>query len=280
MTHGSLRHKPGGPRILTTTKEVVTTASNDAEADWPSLRRVRTHEQVIAAIEQQILSGRLRTGDQLPPERQLAAMLGVGRASVREALRVLEGFGVLRANQGSGQVSGSTLVAAPSKAMTDLLRLHALLSNFTVDDIVEARIMMESWAARAAAERGDQAMLGELADLLRRMDDPSISSIEFNELDTQFHVSLSEASGNRLVGQVMQAIRDVMMSRMLSAFETIEDVPSTLEMLRRQHHELYSRVAAHDGEGAAECVADHIIGFYKTTPRGNLDALRVLPPER
>jgi GntR family transcriptional repressor for pyruvate dehydrogenase complex len=244
---------------------VVSTADNSDEADWSSLRKRRTHEHVLAAIEQQIVSGRLRAGDQLPPERQLADLLGVGRGSVREALRVLEGFGVLRANQGSGLASGSTLVTEPSEAMGYLLRLHALLSNFTTADIVDARIMSESWAARAAAERRDQATLAKLEALLGRMDDPGISSDDFNELDTQFHVTLCEASGNRLVAHLMQAIRDVTKSRMVAAFNTISDVPATLATLRRQHRDIYERIAAGDGAGAAERVATHIADFYKTS---------------
>lgn len=241
------------------------TAKNSGEADWRSFRRLRTHEQVIAAIEQQILSGRLGIGDQLPPERQLADLLNVGRTSVREALRVLEGFGVLRSHQGSGQSSGSTLVAEPSEAMTNLLRLHVLLSNFTTDDVVEARIVMEGWAARAAAKRCDQRTLDKLKGLLDEMDNPDISSYDFNELDTQFHVALCEASANRLVAHLMQAIRDVMKSRMVSTFETLGDVNATLATLRRQHRELYELIAAGDGDAAAEHVAAHIANFYKTS---------------
>ncbi len=69
---------------------------------WRPVPRVRSHELVIAAIEDQIMGGALKVGDPLPPERELAARLQVSRAGVREAIRVLEAQGVVRANVGAG----------------------------------------------------------------------------------------------------------------------------------------------------------------------------------
>ena len=81
--------------------------SNDA---WQPVRRLRTHEHVLAQIAERILDGRLQVGDRLPSERELVGALGVSRGSVREALRILESMGIVEANVGSGRDAGMEVI--------------------------------------------------------------------------------------------------------------------------------------------------------------------------
>lgn len=233
-----------------------------SEIAWAPLRRLRSYEQVIAAIEQRILAGQLHVGDQLPPERKLAELLGVSRAAVREALRVLEALGILTAHTGSGTDAGSTLVGQPSEAMSMLLRLHLALSNFTMDDVVGTRITIESAAVRGACDRSSNRALAELADYLAAMDDPGITTQQFNELDTQFHVALAEASGNQLTAHLMQALRDTMREHMMRAFEALDDPEPVLDDLRAQHRAIYEHIRTGDRETAAREIERHIGSFY------------------
>src|SRR5207249_7012822 len=153
------------------------------------------------------------------------AQLGVSRASVREALRVLEALEFIHARTGTGEGSGSIVVREPMAggAMTSLLRLHVGLSHFTMPDVVETRAVVEAWAARMAARRAGRADLEKLDGILRRMESPSLSRWDFNELDTQFHVGLAETSGNRLVTYFMHAIRDAVRFEMVAAFDRLAD---------------------------------------------------------
>lgn len=255
-------HTRGGPGYeVCHTKNYVGEPMSDS-ADWIPLRRLRSHEQVIAAIEQRILAGQLHVGDRLPPERQFAEMLGVSRSAVREALRVLEALGILAAQTGSGRDAGSTLVGQPSEAMTLLLRLHLALSNFTVDDVVDTRVTIEGAAVRAAAAEPESANFAELERILDRMDDPEMTTQRFNELDTQFHVAIGAVSGNHLVAHLMQALRDTMRDHMVRAFERLGDPGPVLTELRHQHREIHDLVRKGDGDGAAQAIDRHIRDFY------------------
>lgn len=104
----------------------------------------RAWETVLQSIESSLLDGRLRPGDHLPPERALAADLGVGRSSVREAVRVLEVLGLVRTATGSGPTSGAIIVAVPSGGMSALMRLQVAAQGFAVADVVKTRLLLET----------------------------------------------------------------------------------------------------------------------------------------
>ncbi len=96
----------------------------------------RAWQVVLEKIETDLLEGRLRPGDRLAPERELASTLGVGRSSVREALRVLEVMGLIRTGTGSGPTSGAMIIATPRGGMSALLRLQVAAQGFPLDDVV------------------------------------------------------------------------------------------------------------------------------------------------
>lgn len=232
------------------------------QPEWTRLSKTRGHEHVIAEIERQLLAGHLHPGDRLPAERQLAELLGVGRGAVREALRALEALGLLTAHTGSGADAGSTLVGRPSEAMALLLRLHLALSGFTADDMVETRIVLEGWAVRVAAHRHDVTALAEAGHFLDLMDDPLLTPAQFLEHDAQFHVALAEASGNRLIGYLMQSLRETMHDHMERGFAHQPDPTAGMATLRREHRELYEHVLAAEADLAAAHVDQHIRKFY------------------
>ncbi|WP_406040929.1 FadR family transcriptional regulator [Micromonospora sp. NBC_00898] len=235
-----------------------------AAADWQPLSRSRTYELVLDQIEEQIQAGRLTVGDRLPPERELAALLGVSRAAVREALRVLEAQGVLRRPQvGTGPESGNIIAGMPSTGLTRLLRVHVALSNFPLEDVVEARITMERGSARLAAAHATPEHLARMRELLDRMDDPSLPREEFNDLDTEFHVVMAEAAGNRLITDLTTALRNALGHDLLRAFGKLDDWDTTAAVLRRDHHAVYEAVVDGDGEKAAARVENHIRDFYR-----------------
>jgi DNA-binding FadR family transcriptional regulator len=117
----------------------------------------RAWELVLQSVESRLLSGELKPGQHLPPERQLAAELGVGRSSVREAIRVLEVLGLIRTATGSGPTAGAIIVATPSGGMSALMRLQVAAHGFAVADLVKTRLVLEAAVvselatARAAA---------------------------------------------------------------------------------------------------------------------------------
>lgn len=231
---------------------------------WQPLPKSRTYELVLDRIEEQIRHGHLGVGDRLPPERDLAAMLGVSRAAIREALRVLEAQGVLHKPQvGTGPQSGSIIADTPITGLTRLLRLHVALANFPLADVVEARVTLECASARLAATNADPDRLARIHSPLESMDDPDLSREAFNDLDTEFHVEIAEAGGNRLIADMTTAMRNSVRHPILVAFGRVDDWPALAATLRREHHAIYDAIAARDPDAAEERVRRHIRDFYK-----------------
>jgi GntR family transcriptional repressor for pyruvate dehydrogenase complex len=235
---------------------------------WRPIPRSRTYSYVIDQVDEQIVSGALGVGDRLPPERDLASMLGVGRGAVREAMRVLEAYGVVRTETGTER--GTTLTAMPSEALTQILRLHIGLANFPMADVIEARVMLERWSARLAARHGTTADLEAIATELRQMEGLAGDREAFNEHDTAFHVAIARASNNRLVADMTTAIRDSMRSLVLDSFHSYEEWGGLSGELCAQHRRVYDAIAAGDADAAADAVEHHIRSAYQTLDWGRV----------
>jgi GntR family transcriptional repressor for pyruvate dehydrogenase complex len=246
---------------------------------WEPVPRSRTYELVLARIEEQILAGKLRVGDRLPTERELVELLGVSRAAIREALRVLEAQGVLRARVGTGPDSGSVIAAMPSAGLTQLLRLHIALANFPVNDVVEARAALERSSARLAADQATEADLARMAECLAHMDAPEISREEFNDHDTRFHVAIAEAGGNRLVTDLTVAVRNAVRHTLLASFHRLEDWEDERDRLRAEHHAIHAAIAAGDAESAGDLVEAHIRRFHHDVVRTVLQSAEGTPAQ-
>lgn len=219
---------------------------------------MRAYKQVLERVEEQILSGALRVGDRLPPERDLAAQLEVSRAAVREAMRTLEAQGVVRSGVGSGEHAGTVVSALPSEALTRLLRLHVALANFAIDDVVAARVMLERSSAALAAGHASPAALAEVAAPLAAMA-AEVDRLTFNDLDTAFHIAIAEAGGNRLVADMTIAIREAMRRPILGELEQLGPRwPDVRTRLTAEHRAIHDAIAAGDPARAAELMEAHI----------------------
>jgi len=224
--------------------------------------RLRAFEEVLGQLEQAIDAGHLGAGDRLPPERELAATLGVSRTSVREALRVLEALGLVGIKRGAE--NGVTLLEEPGNALAHLFRFHLALEHLRIASLVEFRVAVESWAAGACARRGDPAILTDLEALVRRMEAERLDPLEFHELDVAFHLVLARGSGNELASLVLEACRTAIQRVMLEAIGRAEDWPRTRRRLVREHRAILDAVARADKEAAASLVASHVMRFYET----------------
>ncbi|MFJ4094017.1 FadR/GntR family transcriptional regulator [Kitasatospora sp. NPDC089913] len=232
-------------------------------AGWEPVPRTRTYELVLARIEEQILAGKLRVGDRLPPERELVELLGVSRAAIREALRVLEAQGAVRSRVGTGPDSGTVIAAVPGEGLSQLLRLHLALANFPLADVFELRASLERSSARLAAACAGADDLARLREPLLRMDEPGVELERFNEHDTAFHVALAEAAGNRLVADLTVAVRNAVRHTILAASRRLPDWEAEAAKLRAEHHAIYEAVAAGDAERAGDLVEAHVRAFHR-----------------
>lgn len=243
------------------TESAATTPPQERGGDtpWHPVTRSRSHELVLEQIEEQILAGTLRVGDRLPGERDLASHLQVSRSAVREAIRSLEAQGVVRSGVGSGKDAGTFVSAMPSQALTRLLRLHVALANFPMLDVVDARVMLERSSAALAADHASAEDFETMRTALYGMESPGVDQEKFNDLDTDFHVAIAEASGNRLVADMTIALRDSMRRPILHALNGLgSDWVRVADQLRADHRAILAAIESGDGELAAERVDRHI----------------------
>jgi GntR family transcriptional repressor for pyruvate dehydrogenase complex len=223
----------------------------------------RAWRVVLEKIESDLLEGRLAPGDRLAPERELATTLGVGRSSVREALRVLEVMGLIRTGTGSGPTSGAIIIATPRGGLAALLRLQVAAQGFPISDIVATRLLLEQWVVGTLAAQPDRD-LADVRSTLAAMDDTTLTADEFIALDAQFHLALAEASDNAVVAATMAGLRTSIESYVQSGASRIPDWDAASARLRGEHDALVRAIDAGDASHARTLVHDHISGFYAT----------------
>ena len=231
----------------------------------------RSYDLLLENIEADLRSGAISLGDQLPGERMLAETYGISRASVREGIRILDAMGVLRSSSGSGPKSGAVIISEPSAGLSSALRLHMASSRLPVADIVQTRILLETWAAAAAtalppSDAADTALAGAAA-LLEAMDAPGTDRETFHELDTRFHVALSSLAGNAVIETMMASLSGAISGYVRDAVDNMDNWPAVMTQLQRQHHGIYDAVASRRGDEAAALLREHIEWFHAQIPR-------------
>ena len=223
---------------------------------------MRTHQLVLTWIENELSGGRLAVGGRLPAERALAEQLKVSRTSVREAIRILEAMGVVRAGVGSGPEAGTVVISDPTAALGSALRLHVATQHLPVADIVATRVLLESWAAAAA--RPDAPQLDDAAALLHTMDAAEDLPInDFLALDVRFHLALADAAGNAVVSAMMGSLRESIQRYAAQLTSNLPDWEATASRLKAEHREILAAIRNDDGDRAAKLVAAHIEGYYR-----------------
>ncbi|MBS1675723.1 MAG: FadR family transcriptional regulator [Actinobacteria bacterium] len=250
----------------------------------------RTWRAVLEHVERRLLDGELAPGDRLPGERELAASLGVGRSSVREAIRVLEAMGLIRTSTGSGPQAGAIVIAAPGGALSVLLRLQVAAHGFPIADVVGTRLILEEAVVRAlaaassapaasstapaaaasapaaasTASASDERGTAEAHRILDAMDDADEPG-DFLALDAQLHVALAEASGNAVVAAMMAGLRDGIEAYVRAGSERIDDWPGMAARLRAEHRAIVRAIDEGRADDAATRIRDHIIGYHAAT---------------
>ncbi|KFF58597.1 GntR family transcriptional regulator [Cryobacterium sp. MLB-32] len=223
----------------------------------------RAWEVVLQSIELDLLTGNLGPGDHLPPERTLAATLGVGRSSVREAVRVLEVLGLIRTNVGSGPSAGAIIVALPSGGMSALMRLQVAAQGFPVADVMKTRLILEGSVMTELASR--PADLGTPSRLLDAMDSSDLTQAEFLALDAAFHLSLAEAGGNQVVTATMAGLRSAIEGYARAGAASLPSWAATSARLRLEHRAILAAIAGGEADAARLAMHSHISGYYAET---------------
>src|SRR6188474_1414221 len=201
-------------------------------------------EQVVGFVRTLIDRGRLRPGDRLPAERDLAIQIGVSRPSVRAGLHALAAMGVVQSRHGSG----TYIPDGPPSLGSEPLSFLAALHGFTREEMYEARRILEVGAAGLAAERAVPDQMATLADevagLFASLDDPRVFLVH----DINFHRGVAAASGNPIVASLVEMVSALYYERRrdTAARASDRDLRDAAEMHRR----IYQAIRAHDGDEA------------------------------
>jgi len=211
------------------------------------------YEKVFAFVRDQLMSGQLKAGDRLLPERELATRLGVSRPVIREVLRGLAAIGVIEIRHGSGSV-----VRRPGFAeLGDLFTMMLVQQSEVVEDVMEARIAIERQAIRLACSRATPADLTSLRQALQRIeetvDDPQIGGAA----DFAFHAALIAAAHAPTLASLHAAIAVLLQRSHLQRRARITDLEGIEAYLVEHHRQLLAAVVARDADAADRLLMQH-----------------------
>lgn len=229
--------------------------SSDAPL-WTPLRQGTVPDQVARRILDVISSDKLRPGDRLPPERELAALLGTSRPSLREALRSLKVQGRVEIRHGSG-----VFVADP--ATTRDLRQALLSEEMSLIELFDMREVLEVPATEWAAARQNAEPLTRVRDaydaVMAESRKPEVDLDRLQELDAAFHLRIVEAAGNRFLTRTLGVLQEILSRGM----ETTLRIPGRPERSRQDHTRIFDAVIAGDPTAARRAARAHIRGARK-----------------
>ncbi|MEJ2292878.1 MAG: FadR/GntR family transcriptional regulator, partial [Deinococcales bacterium] len=171
------------------------------------LQHRKLYEQVVERIRQQILSGELKSGDQLPNERSLGERYGVSRTVIREAMKTLIQSGLVEVRRGQG----TFVVDGTADALKQSLRLMmGFASEERIGEMVEVRELLEPEIASRAAQRRTENDLVALRAAVRDMDVALDDARTFIEADNRFHVTLAVATQNHVIPRLLDSVVDLL----------------------------------------------------------------------
>jgi DNA-binding FadR family transcriptional regulator len=229
------------------------------------LERRPVYEQVADALREAILSGDMAPGSALPPERELCERFGVGRTTVREALRALQTKGLAVAN---GATSPLRVVAADALT-TEPLRdnlVHLLrLGRVPLDDLIGLGATLEGAGAEQVAKHHPRPDLTAARDQIAYMRAADADVEAFALADVRFHLELVRASGSEALTLVTRAVRETVSQAMLSHLQSLADPRPALAQLIAEHEDILQAVRDGDGDAARRLSGEHLQRFYDDT---------------
>ena len=209
--------------------------------------RPRLYEQVAEQIMGWIDENGLKPGDRLPPERELAARLGVSRATVSQALVALEVIGVVAVRHGDGALLTET---RSSTKIIDAIRAHAT----RLPEVIEARDALESKLAALAAQRRSDDDMARIDGALDEMERDIEADGRGVEGDEQFHAAITAAAHSSLLARMMAEISDLILETRIESLSQ----PGRPRDSLKAHRKIAEAIRRKDPRAAAEAMHDHV----------------------
>ena len=208
-------------------------------------------DRIVTLIEELIDSQALGEGQRLPPERDLAAMLGVSRPALREAIKILEAHQRLVVRHGQGVFVGLN--------KQDLVRQRVANLEVSLMELFRVREVLESAAANWAAASATPEEIEALSRILQEQEEAYAEPVDYvrlKQLDGEFHTAIVTMAKNRFLSQTFGALQEMIDEGM----ETTLQVPGRLEISRNDHHRVFAAIKEGNADMAAASAAIHIDG--------------------
>lgn len=218
------------------------------------VQKKKLYVEVLDRLLTAISTSEFPPGSQLPSEKELMTMIGVGRPSIREAMLSLQQMGLIKISHGErARVINPTpdvIVDQISAAMIMMLATNAR----GLEELKEIRLLFESGLAGIATRRATAKDLDRLAEALRQLKDARGDNARFVAADMQFHAIIAEMSGNSMISAVSKGMLE-WLSRFKRDFVSLKGAERiTIE----EHEKIYKAISTGDAEGASRLMAEHI----------------------
>src|SRR6202790_3660202 len=211
----------------------------------------RLYEQIVKQIEESILKGALKPGDQLPAERDFAHQFGVSRTAIREAVKALREKGLVEAYPGRGTFITDGTSYAIRQSLDRMVKIGQTEGS---GYLVEVREILEPEIAALAATRADDENLVAMREAVIVMDTARRDSDAFIEADLDFHLALAEAAANPLILTLIDSIVGLLREQRTRIF-LVEGGP---ERGQYHHKRVLEAVEHRDPNGAREAMKAHL----------------------
>ena len=218
------------------------------------------HRKILRWLENELFEGNIQLGQDLPSDSEIARAIGVGRSRTREALRTLEDMDLVQLYNGRGKEMLVHLSDEPAAAASAALRLHMSSSRYPTRDLVQTRILLESWAIARIDPK--TASFAEMDEVLEQMEDFDLSIRDFLELLLTFHHQVMRCGGNELLVGLLASVRQPSFESMLSLVGRMPLWSSAVERLRAESRAIAEALKAGDAATARAMVIGQLRGMY------------------
>ena len=218
------------------------------------------HRKILRWLENELFEGNIQLGQDLPSDSEIARAIGVSRSRTREALRTLEDMDLVQLYNGRGKEMLVHLSDEPAAAASAALRLHMSSSRYPTRDLVQTRILLESWAIARIDPK--TVSFAEMDEVLEQMEDFDLSIRDFLELLLTFHHQVMRCGGNELLVGLLASVRQPSFESMLSLVGRMPLWSSAVERLRAESRAIAEALKAGDAATARSMVIGQLRGMY------------------
>jgi GntR family transcriptional repressor for pyruvate dehydrogenase complex len=216
------------------------------------IKTSKLSDEVYNQIVSLISSGKLKPGDKIPSERDLAADLGISRQSVREALNRAEVMGLIDVRQGEG----SFILSSINKSLKPPLTIIIEKEAERIFEFIEIRKLIEGWCAEKAASEATSEDLKNMEEILAKMKKVASKDKQWEELDLELHLSFAKATHNVIAVHMMEALK----TNFKPFFKFAKSMPRSekIDVLWQHHFEIFTAIKSRNPQAAQKKVIDHL----------------------